>query len=315
MHAAALARWCVAATVHCCAACRPAVAAAVLLVLSPGTGRAQIFETIGIRAQGMSGAFVAVSDDATTTWWNPAGLASGGFFNAILEFDRVEDPAGTRARAFALTVPSLGISYYRLSLSGMRPSDPTASEAMIREDEGALNQFGATVGQSVGSHLIVASTLKLVNALGETNGDLDLGLMATIGRVRLGLAARNLRTPEFSDGEERLELSRQVRTGASFTAGSAARAELVVAVDTDLTTTSTAFGDARHLAAGVETRLANRALGLRAGVGVNTVGEPRRSGSVGASLAIRSGLFADAQLTRGADEARNGWGFAIRVTY
>jgi hypothetical protein len=293
---------------------------AVSLVLfaslaAPLQARAQIFENIGIRAQGMSGAFVAVSDDATTTWWNPAGLASGGFFNAVLEFDRVEDPAGTRARAFALTVPSLGISYYRLSLSGMRPSNPTAEPSNGREDEGALNQFGATIGQSVGSHLVVASTLKLVNAMGDTSGDLDTGVMAAMGRVRLGLSARNLRTPEFSEGEERFALPRQVRTGVSVRAGSAPRAELVVAVDTDLTTTRTAFGDQRHLAAGVETWLANRAVGVRAGIGMNTVGEPRRSGSVGASLALRSGLFADAQLTRGDDEARNGWGFALRVTF
>ncbi len=38
---------------------------------------AQIYETVGIRAQGMAGAFVAVADDSTATWWNPAGLATG----------------------------------------------------------------------------------------------------------------------------------------------------------------------------------------------------------------------------------------------
>jgi hypothetical protein len=285
----------------------------VSLVAAPAT--AQIYESVGIRAQGMSGAFVAVADDATATWWNPAGLAGAGFLSAVLELDRVEDSSTTRARAFALTVPSLGISYYRLSLSGMRPSSPTAAEASDREDQGVLNQFGATVGQSIGRHLVVASTLKLVNALGETSGDLDTGVMAAFGRVRLGLAARNLRTPEFSEDEERLELPRQVRAGASFRTGSANRAELVVAVDTDLTKTPTAFGEARHLAAGVETWVANRAVGFRAGIGMNTVGDSRRSGSVGASLAVRSGLYAEAHLTRGDDEARDGWGLAVRLAF
>ena len=83
----------------------------------------------------MSGAFVAVADDATTTWWNPAGLASGGYFNAIVEFDRVEDPSSTRARAFAFNVPSLGLSYYRLALNGMRPADPTGTPPASREDK------------------------------------------------------------------------------------------------------------------------------------------------------------------------------------
>jgi hypothetical protein len=258
---------------------------------------------------------VAVADDATTTWWNPAGLASGGFFNAILEFDKVEEPAGTRARAFALTVPSLGLSYYRLALSGMRPPGPTETAAGNREDQGVLSQFGATVGQSVGAHLVVASTLKLVRALGDSEADLDMGAMAMFGGARVGVAVKNLRTPEFSDEVQQLELPRQVRTGFSFRAGSASSAEVTAAVDADLTTTPTAFGDARHLATGVEVWLGNRAVGVRGGAGINTIGETRLSGSVGASLAFRSGVFADAQLTRGDDEARNGWGFSLRVTF
>ena len=97
----------------------------------------------------MSGAFVAVSDDATSTWWNPAGLATGGFFNAVLEVDRVEDSSHTRARAFSLTVPSLGLSYYRLSLSGMQvtqhyrhaPREPRRSRRSqpVRRDGGAVD--------------------------------------------------------------------------------------------------------------------------------------------------------------------------------
>ena len=46
---------------------------------------AQIYETVGIRAQGMAGAFVAVADDSTATWWNPAGLATGAYFSGIVE--------------------------------------------------------------------------------------------------------------------------------------------------------------------------------------------------------------------------------------
>ena len=288
----------------------------VLIVLAaPKPATAQIYESIGIRAQGMGGAFVAVSDDATTTWWNPAGLAGGGFFNAILESDRVDDPTGTRARAFALNVPSLGLSYYRLALNGMRPPAPTGSATASREDQGVLSQFGATVGQSVGPHLILGSTLKLVHALGETRTDLDTGAMAALGRVRLGVAAKNLRKPEFSEGGRRIELPRQVRAGASVRAGSPNRAEIIGAVDADLTTTPTAVGDERHLATGVEAWLANRSVGLRAGVGMNTIGESRRSGSVGVSVGLRGSSYIDGQLTRGSDRARNGWGFALRVTF
>src|SRR5438094_8616567 len=38
--------------------------------------RAQTFDQVGERAQGMGGAFVAVADDASAIYWNPAGLAN-----------------------------------------------------------------------------------------------------------------------------------------------------------------------------------------------------------------------------------------------
>ena len=52
----------------------------VTLAYAP-EAEAQSVETIGIRAQGMGGAFTAVADDATATWWNPAGLAGGSYFS------------------------------------------------------------------------------------------------------------------------------------------------------------------------------------------------------------------------------------------
>jgi hypothetical protein len=293
----------------------PLAVLASVLALVPAPAVAQIYESIGIRAQGMGGAFVAVADDATATWWNPAGLASGGYFSAVLETDRVEDPAGTRARAIALTVPSLGLSYYRLALSGMRPPSSTGSGAASRQDQGELSQFGATVGQSLGRHLVVASTLKAAHALGQTHADLDAGAMVMVGRARFGLAVKNLRAPEFSNETGRIELPRQARAGLALKAGSASRSEFTVAVDGDLTTTPTAVGDERHLAAGAEVLLAGKRLGVRGGIGMNTVGASRLSESAGASIALRNGVYADGQVTRGLDEAKNGWGFALRVTF
>ena len=41
---------------------------------------AQPADAVGVRAQGMGGAFTAVADDATAAWWNPAGLAGGSYF-------------------------------------------------------------------------------------------------------------------------------------------------------------------------------------------------------------------------------------------
>ena len=76
----------------------PAALAVGFVVLVPIAVRAQGYEDVGTRAQGMAGAFVAVADDATASWWNPAGLASGAYFNVIFEKGRAHEPDAVRVR-------------------------------------------------------------------------------------------------------------------------------------------------------------------------------------------------------------------------
>ena len=120
-----------------------------------------------------------------------------------------------------------------------------------------------------------------------------------------------------SDGSGgRVELSRQARAGVSTTApGDAAIGPVTLALDADLTRTATAVGDVRHVAAGGEAWLFTRRVGLRGGITANTVDAARLSGSAGASVAVRTGLYVDGQVTRGSDRTIKGWGFALRVTY
>src|SRR5829696_672408 len=123
----------------------------------------------------MSGAFTAVANDATATWWNPAGLASGAYFNAILEYAHPDDRPGDGLRGVSVAFPALGLSYYRLP----RPASSSASTDTgtgSRQDEGSLSVFGATVGQSLGNHLVIGSTVKVLNA-DDTKMGLDIGAM------------------------------------------------------------------------------------------------------------------------------------------
>jgi hypothetical protein len=277
---------------------------------------AQTTDLVGVRALGMSGAFTAVADDATASWWNPAGLASGAYFSAILEYAHPEEGPGEGLRGVSLAFPALGLSYYRLprppSSSGSIDTDPGS-----REDEGSLSVFGATVGQSLGRHLVIGSTVKVLNANDDTKTGLDIGAMAALGGARFGLMVRNVTEPDFISGDDAFTLRRHARAGAAFTAtprkviGAA-----TVSFDADLMKSDTRFGDDRRVAIGAEVWTSGRNLGFRGGASRSTVGERRTAFSGGASAAFRTGVFVDAYVTAaGTDESRDGWGLAFRVTF
>jgi hypothetical protein len=334
------------------------MAAAVLLVCA-APARAQIYESIGTRAQGMGGAFVAVADDATATWWNPAGVAGGAYANGVIEYGQMQQPESerdasgqpvaawrTRPRGFAVAFPALGLSYYRLSLSEIQPNSPTAAAGVSRQDQGTasvrlralvLNQFGATVGQSVGNHLVLASTFKLLRGSiisapagtdasldaaqalsggSETHADLDLGVLATFGHLRMGATLKNVRAPEFGAGDDRMALKRQARAGVALVGHSQGAIQSVaLAFDADLTKTLTAVGEERHVAGGIEAFTLKNHLGLRAGLSADTIGAARVSPSVGASVGVRSTVYLEGQRTGGNDQARHGWGLDLRLTF
>jgi hypothetical protein len=295
-----------------------------VLALAPLTARAQSADFIGIRAQGMGGAFTAVADDATATWWNPAGLGVGPFLSANVEYGRAPERDRDHL-GIALGFPALGLSYYRLTVSDIRPaSGSTGASAAGRQDQGTLDvrsldvsQFGVSAGQSIGGRLIVASTLKLLRAAGETQGDLDIGALGAMGLLRVGVMVRNLREASFGPGDQAMTLGRQVRAGLAITTGQRAQGGGTIAVDADLRPVVTALGDERRFGVGAEIWTAIRSLGLgaRAGISASTLGDRRAAPSAGLSLALHSGIFVDGQLTGGSDSTRRGWGLALRMTY
>ena len=333
-------------------------AAFTLGVVSPTA--AQMYELVGTRAQGMGGAFVAVADDATASWWNPAGLASGATLSVVYDQSTNTEPKVrpdtgpawlSQNRSFAFGTPAFGLSYYRLRISEIQPVLTNGAGSSGRQEEGAipvelrtfaLTQLGSTVGQSVGDHLVIGSTLKLLRAgravsldggsgsagdrLDEAESldvdqewetDLDVGAMLKMGRMRVGMSVKHLREPAFGEGDSRLELKRQARAGVAFTGGSGSGpfSAFTAAVDTDLTQLQTVLGEVRHVAAGGEAWLFDRRLGVRGGFSTNTIGDTANSRSVGISLGSRSGYHVDGFLTVGSDESREGWGLSFRLSY
>ena len=144
------------------------------------------FDVVGSRAQGMGGAFVAVADDASAAWWNPAGLSSipmldvsvaGGAVSTTGDTGQAVS-AGTRGwRACPVSVffglPVVGFSYNHLTVTSIRPAATATAEPGRQEEAGmALGRvvrtqyLDATLAQSIGDVLVVGTTLGVVS--GET---------------------------------------------------------------------------------------------------------------------------------------------------
>jgi len=111
-------------------------------------------------------------------------------------------------------------------------------------------------------------------------------------------------------------MKRQARAGfAVLSVPHGALQGFRAAADADLTTTMTAMGEVRHVAAGVEAWLANGRLGFRAGGSANTIGETRPAGSVGATAALTKGFHINVSATAGRDETVKGWSTSVSLVF
>jgi hypothetical protein len=187
----------------------------------------------------MGGAFVAVASDSSATWWNPAGLGAGPFFDAAWAKSLVEIsgrlPAARHSlSSFTVGVPPIGFSYYRFHVTDIQPFRPTEQSEPSREDQGAevsvrslsASQLGVTIVHTLTSGVHAGATLKylrgsLQHALdggsmapedlldrgealddGDTDNefDMDVGAIAVTGPLRLGMRVAHILEPEFGTG-------------------------------------------------------------------------------------------------------------------
>ena len=188
------------------------------------------------------------------------------------------------------------------------PADKIEERADVRLRSLVLNQFGATIGQSIGDHLVVGSTLKLVHGgvgvAARRPATASLDAAAALDALRRDARATSTSAPWPCSAGARSALTvrnvtradvrqraRRVHArapgargrGADARARAASSAALTLAVDADLTTTPTRAR--RRAARGGASRrgCSARRSACAAGVSANTIGDARTVGERRAS--------------------------------
>ncbi len=288
--------------------------------------QAEAQSSLGVRANGMGGAFVGVADDATAVYWNPAGLATGAIVSLNVEFGGLK-PAGTnewgpRHALVAFSLPPAGLAYYRQGAFGVATPEAAVADAQSREEVRSsvhamtTSTVAVSLLQSLSEHIVVSATPKVVWGGDSVRPDVDASVMVAANRFRVGLAARHLASPKFElddAGVGGVELERHARLGGGWGSGWPGHSRVVVAVDGDLTRRATPGGERRDVAAGVETWWRARRLGLRGGVRGSTVGEARAVASIGAS-ALVAGFYLEGYVAQGQAEQRS-WSLGLRYSF
>ena len=214
-------------------------------VIHAGSNAAAFLDIgVGGRAMGMAGTFVAIADDATATYWNPAGIGrlSGPEFavsttgsplgdDKILGSEEGLSADGDQHRYFSIVTPigrggnygSAGLSFIQFGLGEIewRDSEYDPSPTLVEDKESAyILTYGIDV---VPKELMVGLDVKILqqsfNGIDEASATAfspDFGVLyAPRERLMLGLAAQANTRMNWKNGHSD-EIPAKTRIGAAY---------------------------------------------------------------------------------------------------
>ncbi len=163
----------------------------------------------GVRAAGMGSTFIAVADDPSAVYWNPAGLAQINTLTmSSMHTDWLEEISYTNlvvAQPFRRSTWGLSVNYINVGMiEETTLSDPAGTGRIFNP---ADYIFSASYAEKLTPDLYYGMNAKYMNE--NLDGDvvqgvaLDFGLLAGFGSLRLGCNARNSLGGLGSDGLSR----------------------------------------------------------------------------------------------------------------
>ncbi|MBU0701782.1 hypothetical protein KKE26_10920 [bacterium] len=181
----------------------------ILFALLPSISAANFLDTeIGARQAGMGGTFVGIGDDASTIYWNPAGLDELKNVEIIYLYGRRYNKGGVNF--FSLAQPATSLGGGTWGLFGLQEDVVEIKDNILRKKGIDETTIGIGWGKKMNGGfeampfgLLVGANLKLLKAEGINNttrgAAIDLGLLLKpkeilpgTKEIKIGVMLRNL---------------------------------------------------------------------------------------------------------------------------
>jgi hypothetical protein len=194
---------------------------------------------MGSRGFGMGGAFAAISDDATATYWNPAGLAQLGSLTLSETNWILQDVSDVNVNYFTGAVPISQVGTvaggWLMQFANLEQGE--AGTALYQKNSAYDHTFSLAAGRELWKKLWIFENTSLGFSLdryvfnsGADNGagtGFDLGFLTRFPRgIRLGFVMRSLGADMMGDKQDP-----EFRLGLGYVWQGAERHRVTVAAD------------------------------------------------------------------------------------